>query len=75
MDAVMQHQWLNTKEESVWVLYREISFKTLLELLQFQASTSREKGIWLGQFALHLMMTLLGALKEEKLLVKKGKVT
>lgn len=37
--------------------------------------TSREKGIWLGQFELHLMMTLLKALKEEKLLVKKGNMT
>lgn len=50
-------------------------FKVLLELFQFQASTSREKGIGLGQSKLHLMVSLLKALKEKKLLVKKGNVT
>lgn len=49
MDAVMQHQWLNTGEESVWFLYREIVLQNSTGIASILGINNREKGIWLGQ--------------------------
>lgn len=73
-DSWMQHQGLDT-EESGWVLYREKMLQSFTGIVSIPGINKQEKGIGLGQSKLHLMVSLLKALKEKKLLVKKGNVT
>lgn len=48
MDAVMQHQWLNTGEESVWFLYREIVLQNSTGIASILGINKQGKGDLVG---------------------------
>lgn len=48
MDAVMQFQWLNTEEESVWVLYREIMLQNFTGIALIPGTNKQGKGDLVG---------------------------
>lgn len=48
MDAGMQHQWLNTEEESVWVLYREIMLQNFTGIASIPGINEQGKGDLVG---------------------------
>lgn len=48
MDAVMQHQWLNTEEESVWILYREIVLQNFTGIASIPGINKQGKGDLVG---------------------------